>query len=92
MDAGAARHDMEELQNLLECKSSKSKNMKDKADEYRITFENLEQYPYVMWQSTWELDWDKVQALYNLCIGIPAFIVDDSVVVQWSPTASSSSP
>ena len=60
MDEGAARNDMEKLQDLLECNSSKSKKLKDKADEYCITFENLEQHPYVMWQSAWELDWDKV--------------------------------
>ena len=60
-------------------------------DEHHITFENLEQYPYVMRQSAWELDWDRVQALYDFRIGVPAFIIDDSVVAQWSPTASPSS-
>ena len=45
-----------------------------------------------MWQSAWELDLDKVQGLYDLCIGIPAFIIDDAVINQWSPMASSTSP
>ena len=71
--------------------TNKSKKQKDKADEHCITFENLEQYPYVMWQSAWELDWDKVQALYNFCIGVPAFIIDDSIIAQWLPMASPSS-
>ena len=66
MDEGVARHDMEELQDLLECESSKSKKLKDKADEYRTTFKNLEQYPYVMQQSAWELDWDKGTSLVQL--------------------------
>ena len=60
MDKGAARNDMEKLQDLLASNFSKSKKLKDKADEYHITFENLEQYPYIMRQSAWELDWDKV--------------------------------
>ena len=38
-----------------------------------------------MWQSAW----DKVWGLYDLCIGIPSFIIDDAIVDQWSPTASS---
>ena len=45
-----------------------------------------------MWQSAWELDWDKVQALYCPCIGIPAFIIDNSIIAQWSSTVSPSSP
>ena len=44
-----------------------------------------------MRQSAWELDWDKVQALYSFRIGIPKFIIDDSIIAQWSPTASPSS-
>ena len=45
-----------------------------------------------MWQSAWELDWDKVQALYSFRIGIPTFIIDDSIIAQCSPTVSPSSP
>ena len=44
-----------------------------------------------MRQSAWELDWDKVQALYCFHIGIPTCIIDDSIIAQWSPTASPSS-
>ena len=53
-------------------------------DEKRITFENLEQYPFVMLQSAWELRWDRVHALYKACSGIPGFMIDDSVIAQWS--------
>ena len=35
-----------------------------------------------MRQSDWELEWDKVRGLYDLCIGVPTFID------QWSPTVS----
>ena len=45
-----------------------------------------------MRQSAWELDWDTVQALYCPRIGIPAFIIDNSIVAQWSSTASPSDP
>ena len=44
-----------------------------------------------MRQSAWELESDKVWALYDFRIGIPAFIIDDSIVVQWLPMASPSS-
>ena len=51
MDEQAARTDVEKLRELLDRTTNKSKKQKEKADEYRITFENLEQYPYLMWQS-----------------------------------------
>ena len=71
MDEQVARSDVEKLQDLLEHSVGKSKKQKGKTEEQHITFENLDQYPYVMWQSAWELDWDKVQALYCPCIGTP---------------------
>ena len=39
-------------------------------------------------QSAWELWWDRVHALYKACSGILAFIIDDSVIAQWSSKAS----
>ena len=33
-----------------------------------------------------------VQALYCPCIGVPAFIINNSIIAQWSSTASPSSP
>ena len=92
MDEKVARLDMEKLQDLLEHTTGKSKKQKGKTEEQHITFKNLDQYPYVMQQSAWELDWDKVQALYCPCIGIPMFIINNSVIDQWSSMASPSSP
>ena len=69
-------------------KTTKSKHQKTKADELCITFEGLNDFPYVMWQSTWELDWDLVKGLYDFCIGILAYIVNDKVLHQWWSTAS----
>ena len=92
MDEEAARSDVEKLWDLLESTAGKSKKQKGKTEEQRITFKNLDQYPYVMRQSAWELDWDKVQALYCPCIGIPAFIIDNSIIAQWSSMVSPSSP
>ena len=92
MDEEAARLDMEKLQDLLESTAGKSKKQKGKTEEQCITFENLNQYPYVMQQSAWELDWDKVQALYCPHIGIPMFIINNSIIAQWSSTVSPSSP
>ena len=92
MDEEAARSDVEKLQDILENTASRSTKQKGKTEEQCITFENLDQYPYIMRQSAWELDWDKVQALYCPPIGIPTFIIDNSVIAQWSSTASPSSP
>ena len=91
MDEEVARLDMERLRDLLESIAGKSKKQKGKTAKQHITFENLDQYPYVMWQSALELDWDKVQALYCPRIGIPTFIIDNSIIAQWSSTASPSS-
>ena len=71
-----------------EPKGKKSSKHKEKPDEERITFENLEQYLFIMWQLAWQLWWDRVHALYKVCSGIPAFIIDDSVIAQWSSKAS----
>ena len=92
MDEQVTRSDMEKLQDLLEHTAGKSKKQKGKTEEQCITFENLDQYPYVMRQSAWVLDWDKVQVLYCPCIGIPTFIINGSIIAQWSSTASPSSP
>ena len=91
MDEETARQDVASLRTLLEAtapKGKKSSKHKEKPDEERITFENLEQYPFVMLQSAWELRWDRVYALYKACSGIPAFIIDNSVIAQWSSKAS----
>ena len=92
MDEETARLDVEKIQEILDCTTSKSKKQKEKTEEQHITFENLEQYPYVMRQSAWKLDWDKVQALYSFYIGIPTFIINDSIIAQWLPMASPFSP
>ena len=41
-----------------------------------------------MLQSARELQWDRVHALYKARSGIPAFIIDDSVIAQWLSKAS----
>ena len=91
MDEEMAQQDVASLCTLLEAtapKGKKSSKHKEKPNEERITFENLEQYPFVMLQSAWELQWDRVHVLYKVHSGIPAFIIDDSVIVQWSSKAS----
>ena len=91
MDEETARQDVASLRALLEAtapKGKKSSKHKEKPDEEGITFENLEQYPFVMLQSAWELRWDRVHALYKAHSGIPAFIIDDAVIAQWSSKAS----
>ena len=90
MDEETALQDVASLRTLLEAtapKGKKSSKHKEKPDEERITFENLEQYPFIMLQSAWELRWDRVHALYKVHSGIPAFIIDDSVIAKWSSKA-----
>ena len=41
-----------------------------------------------MLQLAWELRWDRVHTLYKARSGIPAFIIDDSVITQSSSKAS----
>ena len=90
MDEEMAWQDVASLHALLETTAPKGKKNKhkEKPDEERVTFKNLEQYPFVMWQSAWDLQWDRVHALFKACSGVPAFIRDDSVIVQWSSKAS----
>ena len=91
MDEEMARQDVASLHALLEAtapKGKKSSKHKEKPDEERITFENLEQYLFVMLQLAWELWWDRVHTLYKAHSGIPAFIIDDSVIAQWSSKVS----
>ena len=91
MDEEMARQDVASLRTLLEAtapKGKKSSKHKEKPDEERITFENLEQYPFILLQSAWELRWDRVHALYKARSCIPAFIIDDSVIAQWSSKVS----
>ena len=86
MDEETARQVVASLCALLGAtapKGKKSSKHKEKPDEERITFENLEQYPFVMRQSAWELRWDRIHALYKMHSSIPAFIIDDSVIAQW---------
>ena len=92
MDKQAARSDVEKLWELLDHTTGKSKKQKEKTEEQCTTYENLEQYPYIMWQSAWELDLDKMQALYCFRIGIPPFIIGNPIIAQWLPTVSPSSP
>ena len=89
MDKQTAKSDVQGLSDLLKSTASKSKKHRDRGDEYRITFEHLEKFPYVIRQTAWELDWDRMQGLYDFCLGIPAFIIDDAIIDQWSPTVSS---
>ena len=91
MDEEMARQDVASLRTLLEAtapKGKKSSKHKEKPDEERITFENLEQYPFIMLQLAWELRWNRVHTLYKVRSGIPVFIIDDSVIAQWSSKAS----
>ena len=71
LDEGKAQCDINGLQEQLQ-KSSKSKHQKTKPDEQCITFKELTGFPYVMWQSAWELDWDRMKALYDFRLGVSA--------------------
>ena len=88
MDEQAAKSDVQGLSDLLKSTASKSKKHRDRGDEYRITFEHLEKFPYVMWQTAWELDWDRVQVLYDFHLRILAFTVNNAIIDQWLPTVS----
>ena len=88
MDEQQAISDIQILQDLLDNTPNRSKNKKEKPDKQCITFQHLKDYPYVMRQSEWELDWDKMKGLYDFCISMPFFIIDDAVFNQWSSMVS----
>ena len=51
MDKQAIRSDVEKLRELLDHTTGKSKKQKEKTEKQLITYENLEQYPYLMQQT-----------------------------------------
>ena len=79
MDEAQAVSDIQTSQELLDNTATRSKNKKEKPDEQCITFQNLQDYTYIMWQSEWELDCDKMKGLYDFHFSIPSFIVDDAI-------------
>ena len=52
--------------------------------ESLVTFQDLEDLPLVVQQWEFEIQWRQTDALYFFTDGIPAYIVDEDVFVQWS--------
>ena len=52
--------------------------------ESLVTFQDLEDLPLVVQQWEFEIRWKQTNALYFFTDGIPAYVVDEEVFVQWS--------
>ena len=54
-----------------------------KTREKLVTFDMLEHHPLVTDQSTYELQWDQLDVLYQFIDRIPAWVVDDAIFKVW---------
>ena len=52
--------------------------------ESLVTFQDLEDLPLVVQQREFEIRWKQTDALYFFTDGIPAYVVDEEVFIQWS--------
>ena len=57
-----------------------------------VTFQDLEDLPLVVQQWEFEIQWRQTDALYFFTDGIPAYIVDEEVFIQWLSAASPNVP
>ena len=55
--------------------------------ESLIMFQDLDDFPLVVQQREFEVRWRQTDALYFFTDGIPAYVVDEEVFVQWSSAA-----
>ena len=60
--------------------------------ESLVTFQDLEDLPLVVQQWEFEIRWKQTDALYFFTDGIPAYIVDKEVCIQWSSAAKPDVP
>ena len=52
-----------------------------------VMFQDLEDLPLVVQQQEFEIRWRQTDALYFFTDGIPAYVIDEDVFIQWSNTA-----
>ena len=55
--------------------------------ESLVMFQDLEDLPLVLQQREFEIRWRQTDALYFFTDGIPAYIIDEDVFIQWSSVA-----
>ena len=60
--------------------------------ESLVTFQDLEDPPLVVQQWEFEIHWRQTNALYFFMDGIPAYIIDEEVFIQWSSAVRSDVP
>ena len=60
--------------------------------ESHVTFQDLEDLQLVVQQWEFEIWWRQTDALYFFMDGIPAYVVDEDVFVQWSSVVKPNVP
>ena len=60
--------------------------------ESLVTFQDLENLPLVVQQWEFEIQWKQTDTLYFFTDGIPAYVIDEEVFIQWSSAAKPDVP
>ena len=60
--------------------------------ESLVTFQDLEDLPLVVQQREFEIQWKQTDALYFFTDGIPAYVIDEEVFIQWSSAVKPNVP
>ena len=60
--------------------------------ESLVTFQDLEDLPLVVQQREFEIRWKQTDALFFFTDGIPAYVIDEDVFVQWSSAVKPNVP
>ena len=74
------------------CKALPQQERSTTSRESLISFQDLDDFPLVVQQREFEVRWRQTNALYFFTDGIPAYIVDEEVFIQWSSAASPDVP
>ena len=74
------------------CKALPQPERLTASHESLVTFQDLEDLPLVVQQLEFEIQWRQTDALYFFTDGIPAYIIDEDVFVQWSSAAKPDVP
>ena len=60
--------------------------------ESLVTFQDLEDLPLVVQQQEFKIRWKQTDAFYFFTDGIPTYVVDEEIFIQWSSAAKPDVP
>ena len=74
------------------CKALPRQERATTSCESLISFQDLDDFPLVVQQQEFEVRWRQTDALFFFTNGIPAYVVDEDVFIQWSSAVMSNVP